>query len=154
MKAAAVVLGAVALWKLFGCHCDCKCQSSASGGCCKKAKPAGCCKGKRANDTGKTQIVCAEAAQPIAPYSQAIKANGMIFVSGMVGLTKVCWLCCARARCCARLCCAGVGCVVHGRAGVLCTVCTIVLWHVALQATVVTHLRLPAGTHRVLHRTA
>ena len=87
VKAAAVVLGAVALWKLFGCQCKCKQQEAAAGGCCKSKSQ--CPKSQCPKSTGKTQIVCAEAAQPIAPYSQAIKANGMIFVSGMVGLTKV-----------------------------------------------------------------
>lgn len=38
---------------------------------------------------GKRGITTNKCATPIAPYTQAIKANGMVFVSGMVGLTPV-----------------------------------------------------------------
>ena len=34
----------------------------------------------------KTQIICGNAPSAIGPYSQAIKANGMLFVSGQLGL--------------------------------------------------------------------
>ena len=34
----------------------------------------------------KTQIVCGGAPQAIGPYSQAVKNNGMLFVSGQLGL--------------------------------------------------------------------
>jgi len=38
---------------------------------------------------GKRGVTTDKAAQPIAPYTQCVKANGWVYVSGMVGLTKV-----------------------------------------------------------------
>ncbi len=36
--------------------------------------------------TNKSAITCNNAPAPIGPYSQAIKANGMLFVSGQLGI--------------------------------------------------------------------
>jgi len=36
----------------------------------------------------KTQIVCESAPAAIGPYSQAIKANGMLFISGQMGINQ------------------------------------------------------------------
>ena len=68
------------------CKCpkECKCHEKECKPCCGCEGECKCCKECCCSGRGKVVVATDKAPKAIGPYSQAIKANGMLFASGQV----------------------------------------------------------------------